>query len=170
MTCDFTYIEPVGEIKSFTYDETTKKVVITGEALPESLTLIGSVEFAKSPCTVDDSTLTSTTVECTLDLPPTCGSHQPIFTSINGIVPNSDSVVSVTIDCTITNVEPATSLNLIGADNITFTGTNFPRDFKSNTVEIEFTDDLKTKCIPQVSSTNTLVCLTSKFDKAASSG
>jgi hypothetical protein len=59
---------------------------------------------------------------------------------------------------------------LLGADNLTFTGTNFPRELETNTVEIEFTDTLKTKCIAQKSSTNELVCLTSGFDKIESSG
>jgi hypothetical protein len=116
--------------------------VITGESLPDTLALIDSVDFAISPCTIDFSTLSSTTVECTLDLPPTCGSHQVILTSVNGIIPNSASVESVSVDCTITKIEPssADSLNLIGADNITISGTNFPRDFVSSTVEIEFND------------------------------
>jgi hypothetical protein len=144
--------------------------VITGEALPSNLTQISTMEFAKSPCSIDPKTLTNTTLECILDLPPTCGTFKPILISINGIIPNNETVTALTFDCTITLVESAQSLNLLGADNLKFTGTNFPRELETNTVEIEFTDTLKTKCIAQKSSTNELVCLTSGFDKIESSG
>ena len=35
LTCDFTYIEPVGIIDSFTYDHSTRVLVITGTNLPD---------------------------------------------------------------------------------------------------------------------------------------
>lgn len=34
MTCDFTYIEPVGQITSFTFTEDSKLLVIEGTELP----------------------------------------------------------------------------------------------------------------------------------------
>lgn len=67
LTCDFTYTEPVGEVESFTFDETTKKLVITGTNLTDSLDQIRYIEYALSTCTVDESTLSNTTIECTLD-------------------------------------------------------------------------------------------------------
>ena len=37
MTCDFTYVAPVGKVASATYDATTKKLVVTGVDLPTNL-------------------------------------------------------------------------------------------------------------------------------------
>ena len=34
MTCDYTYVKPVGEITGATYDDATKKLIITGVDLP----------------------------------------------------------------------------------------------------------------------------------------
>jgi hypothetical protein len=48
LTCDFTYLEPVGEITAFTYDETTKKLVMTGTKLPSDIESLRYVEFALS--------------------------------------------------------------------------------------------------------------------------
>jgi hypothetical protein len=48
LTCDFTYLEPVGEITSFTFDETTSKLVITGTELPSDIETIRYVQFALS--------------------------------------------------------------------------------------------------------------------------
>jgi hypothetical protein len=102
LECDYAFVEPVGEITSFTYDEATKKLVITGTELPYPISEIQSVEFAKSYCTVDNSTLTNTTIECTLDHDPTCGDEVPIVTSIHGRVPHADTVNTQRIECTIT--------------------------------------------------------------------
>ena len=33
-TCDYTYVKPVGEITGATYDDATKKLIITGVDLP----------------------------------------------------------------------------------------------------------------------------------------
>ena len=38
LTCDFTYIEAVGEIASFTYDEGTNELVVVGTGLPADAT------------------------------------------------------------------------------------------------------------------------------------
>jgi len=34
MTCDYTYVKPVGEITGATYDDVTRKLIITGVDLP----------------------------------------------------------------------------------------------------------------------------------------
>jgi hypothetical protein len=44
------------------------------------------------------------------------------------------------IPCTVTAVSPATDLNVLGYDQITFTGTNFPRTTEGNTVVISIID------------------------------
>jgi hypothetical protein len=92
LTCDFTYILPEGEITAFTFTESTKKLVITGTNLPSVISNISSVEFAFAYCTIDESTLSDTNVECTLNKEPTCGDHKPILTSYLGLIPNGDSV------------------------------------------------------------------------------
>jgi len=34
MTCDFTYVEPVGKVQSATFDPSSKKLVVKGVDLP----------------------------------------------------------------------------------------------------------------------------------------
>jgi len=84
------------------------------------------------------------------------------------------ALVAKSIDCSIASADPKTELNLIGKDNITITGTGFPWDLKSivynNTVEIEFTNVMKTKCIPKWSTSTKLICITEKFDTTADVG
>jgi hypothetical protein len=105
-----------------------------------------------------------------LSLEPTCGIHKPVITSIYGIIPNDAALEGKQIDCTVSGIIPNTDLNLLGADNITLSGTKFPMELDSNTVEISFSDSQATKCVAQSSSSTELVCLTSAFDKALSSG
>jgi len=92
LTCDYSYILPEGNVTSFTYTESTKKLVISGVGLPSNVTNITYVEFAQSMCTIDTATLTNTTIECTLNQDPVCGSYTPILMSSLGVVPNVDSV------------------------------------------------------------------------------
>jgi hypothetical protein len=68
------------------------------------------------------------------------------------------------IKCTIASVVPETPLNLLGKDNITFTGTNFPHEMEGNTFELAFDNDAKTACEAVDTNTNELVCLTDKFN------
>jgi hypothetical protein len=96
---------------------------------------------------IDATTYSETNIECTLSLDPTCGIHKPVLTSIYGIIPNDVALEGKQVDCTVSGVIPNTELNLLGADNITLSGTNFPRELVSNTVEISFSDSQATKCI-----------------------
>ena len=100
-TCDFNYIEPVGEVTDFTFDESTKKLVITGVALPSVMGDLVSVEYALSFCSVDESTLTNTTIECTLNKDPTCGDWSPVVTSSLGLIPNNVDLADQTVLCSI---------------------------------------------------------------------
>lgn len=147
LTCGFKYIEPTGEITSFTFDESTKKLVITGIDLPASMDGITSVEYALSYCTVDESSLTGTNIECTLNQDPTCGEWTPILTSDLGVIPNTESLETQTVLCSISGAEPSTSLNLLGGDNITISGTNLPHNLKTSTVLIKFSDSQETECV-----------------------
>jgi hypothetical protein len=61
---------------------------------------------------------------------------------------NAADLVAQSIPCTVTAANPLTALNVIGGDNITFTGTNFPYELKESTVKVIFQDAKKTECIP----------------------
>ena len=164
LTCDFTYVAPVGSVTAFTFDSTNNKLVLTGTEFPTTIGDIREVVFAKSKCAIDESTLSATNLECTLVRQPTCGNYLPIFNAKLGKIPNAASLVEQVIACTISGSIPNTNLNLLGGDNITLSGTNFPHDLTTSTVEITFNDAQSTKCQPQISSTGELVCLTSAFD------
>jgi hypothetical protein len=60
-------------------------------------------------------------------------------------------------------------LNLLGGDNLTFTGSLLPRDAAQSTIEINFDDDTKTTCKPQASTSNSLICMTLPFSKTVKS-
>jgi len=154
LTCNFTYTEPVGEITGYTYDHDTKKLVITGTDLPNVTANISSVDFAHTHCTIDETTLTNETIECTLDEDPTCGDHLPILTSTLGIIPVDDTLNYETIYCTLTSLFPDSTLNLLGGDNLTFTGTMLPKFLSTSSVAIKFSDTAETTCTPQISSTD----------------
>merc|ERR1719498_1932677 len=78
LNCGFIYTPPVGNITAFTFDAATNKVAITGDLsnITNITTDLSSIEFAKSPCTLDDGTFTNTSLTCTLDRTKTCGSHK----------------------------------------------------------------------------------------------
>jgi hypothetical protein len=86
--------------------------------------------------------MTATGVECTLDHDPVCGDHVVFVNHILGRIPNSNSYTGETsVTCAITDMSIVdTKLNLLGNDNITFTGSNLPRDLSLNTVSITFND------------------------------
>ena len=62
MTCDYTYVKPVGEITGITYDDTSRKLVITGVDLP-TLQLDGSspADAAASNTTASSNSTATTT-------------------------------------------------------------------------------------------------------------
>jgi hypothetical protein len=95
----------------------------------------------------------------------TCGNHLPILTSTMGIVNNSASLQPLTINCNVNSVHPTTQLNLLGRDNLTFTGVKLPWFLNTSNVMINFTDTARTGCIPQwdKSTSTTLICLTEPF-------
>jgi hypothetical protein len=123
-------------------------LTLEGTSLPNVTANISSVYFALTHCTVDESTLTNTSLECTLDEDPTCGDHLPILTSTLGVVPNADNLVSEEFLCTLTQIFPSTTLNLLGGDNITFTGSLLPKNLQTSNVSIIFNDTNQTNCIP----------------------
>jgi hypothetical protein len=67
----------------------------------------------------------------------------PVITGSLGNIPNSDTLVAETIECSITSLIPdstANQLNLLGGDNITISGANFPTDLSTSDVLIKFSD------------------------------
>jgi len=142
---------------------------ITGTDLPDNISKLQSMSFAKSNCKpipTDSATgaLSGTSIECTLDRNPTCGSYVPAVTTPKGNIPIADSVKAKDIACTMSAASPLKDVNLLGKDKITFTGTNFPHELKDNVFDITFTNGLKTKCDAISTKTTELVCLTNKFD------
>jgi hypothetical protein len=130
--------------------------------------MIRHVEFAHSLCTV--SAASNSSLTCTLEHEPVCGDHVPKLVSVYGLVNNTDTVTPMTITCTVSSVHPTTQLNLLGGDNLTISGTQFPWKLSTSEVELKFNDAQETSCIPQVSNSTELVCLTQKFDKNVSAG
>lgn len=54
-----------------------------------------------------------------------------------GLVPYATSYTTdITVDCTATLIEPSVDLNVLGYDNLTITGTNFPKFIEDNIVTI----------------------------------
>ena len=123
--------------------------------------------FGQVECVIDEATLTSEKIECTLVDEPVCGSWDPEVFSALGLIPVKAGTAKTQVDCTITSVAPSVDLNVLGFDNLTITGTNFPRYLHDNTFDIEFSNTQKTKCITQTSDSTKLVCLTQRFDKVA---
>ena len=69
---------------------------------------------------------------------PVCGTWNPEVYSMLGLLPIKTDVTKIQVDCTISDVAPKIDLNVLGYDNLTFTGTNFPRYLTDNVIDIEF--------------------------------
>lgn len=138
LECNYLYVEPAGEVTAFTYTDGTRELVLTGIDLPVNSSMVRHVEFAHSKCTI--SAISNESLTCVLDYEPVCGDHLPYLSSIYGLVNNSANLTESTITCTATSVVPTTQLNLLGGDNLTISGTQFPWNIKTSTVDIKFTD------------------------------
>ena len=100
LNCDFTYVEPLGEVTSFTFDEASKLLVVTGTRLPATSDLLRHIVFAHEKCdisgedafAVDGETISIT---CTLGGEPTVGMYHPIVVATIGTVPMADGVAAL---------------------------------------------------------------------------
>lgn len=180
MSCGFTHVPAVGEITSFAITQNPWKLTVSGTELPDNLSKIQSISIAASTCTVqgaaEDGALSGTSIECLLDREPVCGDWEPLVTTFFGNVPMQADLTKSRVDCTIASSVPDTSaartdtngmtlgINLLGNDNITFTGTNFPHEIEGNTFELKFDNAAQTNCEVVDTSTTELVCLTDRFD------
>ena len=109
---------------------------------------IEKIVFGQTDCVLDDSTTTSTEITCTMIDEPVCGNWHPEIYSSKGLIPIASTVSKLSVDCTVSTMAPLTDLNVLGYDNLTISGTNFPRYLQDNTIEIEFDNTAKSKCIP----------------------
>lgn len=132
--------------------------------------MIRHVEFAHSFCTIDESTVSANGLTCTLDHEPVCGDWLPMLVANEGLVNSSSGLNPETITCTVSSVVPTTQLNLLGGDNLTISGTQLPWNMKRSDLQITFNDAQETKCVPQESTSTSLVCLTEPFDKSVAAG
>jgi hypothetical protein len=96
------------------------------------------IRFGQMDCAYDAAASSSTKIECTLLDAPVCGIWKPDVISSLGRIPNADALVGIQVNCTVTAIQPDELLNVLGADNLTIIGTNFPRYLEDNTIDIEF--------------------------------
>lgn len=140
LTCHYNYTTPVGEVTAFTYTAASRLLELTGVNLPANKSLIRHVEFAHSLCTIDEASVSNSSLQCTMDHEPVCGDWTPQLVAIEGLVNTSSTVRPMTITCTVSSVVPTTQLNLLGGDNLTISGTQFPWDMKRSDIDITFDD------------------------------
>jgi hypothetical protein len=55
LNCNYTYVTPVGEVTSFTYDTSSRVLTLTGTNLPNNTSFIQSISFAKTVCSLDST-------------------------------------------------------------------------------------------------------------------
>jgi hypothetical protein len=160
--------EPV--IPSIVCDSTTNAAAvktITGKALAAQPSIVRKVRFANTDCIFDNSTSTHGELHCELADAPTCGEWHPEIYSDHGLIPTDLAATKIKVDCTVTAITPKTDLNVLGGDNLTISGTNFPKFVADNTVEIGFSNSGSTKCVLQSSKSTEMICLTKSFDKVS---
>jgi len=126
---------------------------------------VRKIRFANTDCIFDNSTSTHGELHCVLADAPTCGEWIPEVYSDHGLIPTDPSATKIKVDCTVTAITPNTDLNVLGGDNLTISGTNFPKFIADNTVDIGFSNSEGTKCVLQSSKSTEMICLTKSFDK-----
>lgn len=142
MACDFTYVDPVGEITSSIYDSASGafgKVIVSGTSLP-SLAEIEGMYFADSPCVIDEATASDTNLECALTQEAACGTWNVAILTNMGFIPIASQLGNTTITCTVSSISPSTNLNVNGGKNLTISGSGFPHKIGDNIILITFSD------------------------------
>lgn len=91
--------------------------------------------------------MTATQIECTMKDEPVCGTWYPQIFSKLGLIPVKSDVEKITVNCNLNSISPNTDLNVLGHDNLTLSGTNFPRYLTDNVIDIEFSNPEKSKCV-----------------------
>jgi uncharacterized protein YkwD len=135
--------------------------------------VVARIVFAHTDCIYDAAASSATSIECTLNAAPVCGTWKPEIYSALGLIPVASSFTDgIAVDCTVTQIAPSVDLNVLGYDNLTITGTNFPKDLASSTVDIELSSPGPPvlgpiKCQAQSSSSTQLICQTRPFGVGA---
>lgn len=150
-------------------------MLVKGTELPDNVSKIQSISIALSTCTpvptdAETGALSGTEIMCFLDRAPVCGDWAPEVTTFLGNVPIQEGLTPSRVECTIASVFPEvftevpeddfSPLNLLGNDNLTFTGTNFPHELAGSTFDLTFSSNDQAKCTVVDSSSTELVCLT----------
>jgi hypothetical protein len=90
MTCNMAYIVPDAEVTGFSFADSTFVLTVTGTNLPTTIDGMQDIIFADTFCIIDESSLTGTSIECTLESDPVCGDHVPVVHATLGYIPTSD--------------------------------------------------------------------------------
>jgi len=59
------------------------------------------------------------------------------------------------------------NLMIMGGQEITIKGSNFPKNIETNTIVINFKDEKLTECVPQSTSSAEIICLTQPFKETS---
>lgn len=131
--CNYTYVVAIGEITGTTLSGTT--LTLTGTSLPLAANVV-QISFGTVNCTIDEASSSDTTIVCTMTSYPMAGDWIAELQSKSGLIPNSAATTNVAL--VVTAVSPSTSLNYLGGDTLTITGTNFGT--ARSLVAVSFTD------------------------------
>jgi hypothetical protein len=133
LTCDYVYIESESEVQSYVYAPLKKTIEVEGVNLPKS-SEITSLSFAEAKCLIDETASTESHIECSLQGNPTCGDHVPVLKTKFGAIKSVSKLKPTTITCTATSATPSAALDILGNQEITIKGTNFPQNLLATSV------------------------------------
>jgi hypothetical protein len=122
LSCDYSYIAPVGEITEQTLSGFS--VTIRGTELPITAD-ITRVVIGDQDCTTGTISSSTTEVTCSLSDLPVAGTHSVQLLTEMGAVGIADGTTEIAVDLIISLVESANELNRYGGSTITITGTGF---------------------------------------------
>ena len=111
-----------------------------------------TVEFAGQKCATI-ATATATEITCNLTYAAKAGDHKVVLRDANGIIPQSGDVSTINVPLVVSSTSP-TSLNPVGGDILTITGTGFP----TNTAEVVVTFADGSGCTVQTTTPTQITC------------
>lgn len=178
--CDYLYKEDLSQeaslrrnldgeplVTSFSYDSISNSLEIEGENLEDrrcSDTATVTVTFAGQTCTIDANTQTTEYIQCTMPESPAAGSHKPSVSHSCGAFVISDDVDAQEFTLTVASVSPST-VNQLGSEMLTITGTYFGTSMSQVSVEIveKDTENFVNNCELYSVGPNEIKCLTTSF-------
>ena len=96
-------------------------------------------------------------------MPAAAGEWDIKLIDVNGLTPKEETVATISVPLSVTNVDPIEGLNQLGGDILTLTGEGF--DQVTDTTTVTFSDG--TACIVLPSSATELTCMVDGFDPEA---